>query len=69
MGLLQLGHGLEFVTNHKKFAASSVSPDDIFNSSGLISATLPCQANHWSHPQGEWASPKHSLFLNILFRL
>lgn len=61
IGLLQLGQGLELVTNQRKFAASSVSPELMCSSSGFTSATLLCHSIHCSQPEGEWASPRHSL--------
>lgn len=67
MGLLQLGHGLELVTSHRKLAASSVSPELIRSSSGLISATLLCHSTHCSQPEGECASPRHSLNMKVVY--
>lgn len=60
IGLLQLGHGLEFVTSHKQFAASSLPLHDALSSSGLISAIFTCHSCHCLHPHGAWASPRHS---------
>lgn len=60
MGLLQLGQGLELVTNHKQLAASSDSEQVALSSSGLTSDIFLCHSSHWEHPEGACASPRHS---------
>lgn len=60
IGLLQFGQGFEFVTNHKKLAASSLPLQEAFSSSGFTSVIFSCHSCHCLHPQGAWDSPKSS---------
>lgn len=59
--LLQLGQGLQLVTSHRQFAASSVSTPEVCSCSGLIWAIFDCHCCHCWQPLGACASPRHSL--------
>lgn len=63
IGLLQFGHGFEFVTSHKQFAASSVPLQEAFISSGFTSLIFWCHSCHCLQPEGACASPAENMII------